>query len=714
MADTLQDLASQLGPDENSLVGKAIKLWRKVAGLIDPTGLPAGQLAPGFQGGLEELAHTATIGQIPKTKMEWGMAAAPLLLPGIRSLTKQKKTIPGKEPMKSYAWDSSLDIGQQRHSWSDRPLNSVDLGWSDPVFGREYKVLDSPINQVITAPKQVPNNPTFFSNVLEAFENPKIPNKLSREQALAVLKSPGVKSEELKWLGMEEFLKGKQKFTKQEIADWVRDNQVDVHEIKSNTGADTNFASPGVVENGAFDSKYSQYTLPGGENYREVLLQWGNKPKATQQELIDGVIKELDLQRIPGDPPRWEGRFGDHYYYEHDLARMAEQKAPPNVNFTTGHFDQPNILAHFRLKDRVTPDGKKVLFVEEVQSDWQKKLRAMDKAGQDPTTTWDYKASKILHEKGLGEHAPYTKEQVGYYNEAPNPLVEEALGLGRELGIDYVPNAPLARDYPALAMKRILRMAAEEGYDAIGWTTGQQQAKRYNQAMLGAVDKLDYDLTGQKLTAWKDGKEIQSFDAPVSRLPELVGQEAAEKLLSQVEPVDSLKSFDQWKKHYFQEDGNPEGGWRDRTTGQPFDNLELWQIFNDPKMLGDSQRKPTPLPASIDSPSLTVGERGYADVYDKQLRQIADKIGKQFGARSQSGKVKIGNKQVPAYPGSPIFIQSTEPFLEDIHLFPITPTLRSTSQSKGFPLFTLAPIGLGLSAATQYLNQQKEKKQQKR
>ena len=42
------------------------------------------------------------------------------------------------------------------------------------------------------------------------------------------------------------------------------------------------------------------------------------------------------------------------------------------VNFTAGHFSEPNVLAHYRTNDRVI-DGKKTLFLEEVQSDWHQK-----------------------------------------------------------------------------------------------------------------------------------------------------------------------------------------------------------------------------------------------------------------------------------------------------------------------------------------------------
>jgi hypothetical protein len=39
------------------------------------------------------------------------------------------------------------------------------------------------------------------------------------------------------------------------------------------------------------------------------------------------------------------------------------------ANYRSPHWDEPNVLAHVRFNDRVT-DGKKTLFIEEVQSDW--------------------------------------------------------------------------------------------------------------------------------------------------------------------------------------------------------------------------------------------------------------------------------------------------------------------------------------------------------
>ena len=46
----------------------------------------------------------------------------------------------------------------------------------------------------------------------------------------------------------------------------------------------------------------------------------------------------------------------------------ANPRYSQTPDYQSGHFDEPNILAHFRTTDR-TIDGKKTLFVEEIQSD---------------------------------------------------------------------------------------------------------------------------------------------------------------------------------------------------------------------------------------------------------------------------------------------------------------------------------------------------------
>ena len=50
---------------------------------------------------------------------------------------------------------------------------------------------------------------------------------------------------------------------------------------------------------------------------------------------------------------------------------LYEQYSKESDNdFTTGHWETPNVLAHVRFNERTGPNGERVLFIEEIQSDW--------------------------------------------------------------------------------------------------------------------------------------------------------------------------------------------------------------------------------------------------------------------------------------------------------------------------------------------------------
>ena len=66
--------------------------------------------------------------------------------------------------------------------------------------------------------------PIFKSNVVKSVE--KIPNKGSGPQILGQIKNiPGVKEAEIKWIGLDDFLKNKKTVTKQEVSDFVNQNR---------------------------------------------------------------------------------------------------------------------------------------------------------------------------------------------------------------------------------------------------------------------------------------------------------------------------------------------------------------------------------------------------------------------------------------------------------------------------------------------------------
>jgi hypothetical protein len=292
------------------------------------------------------------------------------------------------------------------------------------------------------------------------------------------------------------------------------------------------------------DTKFGGYTLPGGENYREVLLKM---PQSSEY-----VVRNKSDQILSRHPDRASA-----------LAEMQKQKVDdPYVNidkasdiegFKSQHWDDPNVLAHLRLADRTGPNGEKILHVEEIQSDWGQqgkkegfkqqpdptKETPLLEAKQDAQFAWEKARSDFLkghedyqktlqdqtmrmaerwgltpeeiaadHAKGAQEWANMSPRQKlahaqSEFMRSENPTAlphyaqrdaEVAAAQEREKtrnalfayqkSIDTgIPSAPYVTNTQAwtdLALKRALKEAAEGGYDKLVWTPGAEQAKRYD------------------------------------------------------------------------------------------------------------------------------------------------------------------------------------------------------------------------------------------
>jgi len=67
--------------------------------------------------------------------------------------------------------------------------------------------------------------------------------------------------------------------------------------------------------------------------------------------------------------------------YREMLLNLPYQKGP---EYFGPHWDEPNVLAHMRLSDRAGPNGEKVLHLEELQSDWHQQGRDKGYKGSMP------------------------------------------------------------------------------------------------------------------------------------------------------------------------------------------------------------------------------------------------------------------------------------------------------------------------------------------
>lgn len=122
-----------------------------------------------------------------------------------------------------------------------------------------------------------------------------------------------------------------------------------------------------------------------------------------------------------------------------------------------------------------------------------------------------------------------------------------------------IPAAPFESNWAELAFKRMLRYAAENGFDKVAWTTGAQQAERYSlNNYFSSVSRWDintddmpgryYTLNGSTkigINVNEDGQIISaSLDELVGKpLSDVVGKEVASKMM-EMEDRSSLEDIE--------------------------------------------------------------------------------------------------------------------------------------------------------------------------
>ena len=164
---------------------------------------------------------------------------------------------------------------------------------------------------------------------------------------------PGIKPDEIKHSGFDAL--GTKAIPREQAAQHLRENAVPVEETQ--LGGKGRNTSP----------KFEEYSLPGGENYREVLLHLPTE--TVTPERARAFLK----QRFE------EGHLTqkEYDYYKNDPSALyTDETMRARPDYKSSHWpDVPNVLAHIRMSDRKGPNGEKVLHVEELQSDWGQQKR---------------------------------------------------------------------------------------------------------------------------------------------------------------------------------------------------------------------------------------------------------------------------------------------------------------------------------------------------
>ena len=281
---------------------------------------------------------------------------------------------------------------------------------------------------------------------------------------------------------------------------------------------------PYAYESVANEVKFGNYQLEGEkENYKEVLV--------TLPEI--NVPEKVKKARIIAEEMNKGIRDINDSEVTKSLQILAEYNTKSGKIFYANHFEEPNILVHLRMNTRKDSQGNKVLFLEEIQSDWgqkgkqigfddkaeakriddeitklgiekakfvlgsehnklhneviqplAKKLYGKDYYNLDHNEKMEvdfqvFSKDKPLHEK-LKKAEDEFKNKISEFDKKQNELEQERDDLGKKL---KPPKAPFVTDTNAwtkLGLKVALKEAVKQGVDKIAWTTGEQQNERYD------------------------------------------------------------------------------------------------------------------------------------------------------------------------------------------------------------------------------------------
>lgn len=438
------------------------------------------------------------------------------------------------------------------------------------------------------AKKKAAEQPTaepFYSHAAKVIAE-KIGGSASPDQVRKTLLNAGVKPEEMKWSGLDELLNSAtgpvnkaDLLAKAESLPKV--NEIVKREKRGN----------GIKIGTA---KYGQYQLPGGSNYREALYQLPYRDPFTEylnhlQDKYGATGDDLRVKVTPEEDAK--------------LDALNKARGGPSPNFKSSHWDEPNVLGHLRLKDYKGPNGEKLLHVDELQSDWHQ-------AGRDKGYKTEFPADK---KKRLEELRTHIKENMmGSLSTDEirrSPEWNEFNRLNTE-ELDHkhggVPDAPLKKTWHEHLLKRVLRHAAEGGYDGITWTPGEQQADRYD--LSKHIDSLYHEKNDDgtyNIVAHKPGdvrdqgtQVIYKEDVEPHELEGMIGKELAGKVAA----------------------GEGEKPGEDDRYGSPYRD---WR--------------------AIRGVNLKTGGEGMKGFYDKIVPDYLNKVGKKYGVKVGTTTLKTGD-----------------------------------------------------------------------
>lgn len=366
--------------------------------------------------------------------------------------------------------------------------------------------------------------------------------------------------------------------------------------------------------------------------------------------------------------------------------------------------ENDNILLHTRFNSRIDAEGKKTLFIEEIQSDWHQQGRKKGYANEEAKK----KAGEILAEKkdaveavlkrldNLGfETLTEAKNAIKYHNDwasrweiksAEDVKAIEEYREAYEEGLksaEGVANAPFAdlNKYSELAMKRLIGFAAEHGFEKVAWTTGEQQAERWSGALQRHVQEIRVspDSTPEALkikVVRAGGTNVSDFIAKQAKgasydeatgyltiKPEEIGTIFGKGIQDEVLGRANAMREKPPEKPYTDEEYTTardaaNKARNDWLEGRYDENLTLDEKNALSRVHDEAEANLAKIVQAMESDSvidgldMKVSDKGMKEVYDKVLVNTANSIIKKYGAKVKAANIDTGAKKLKITDGT--------------------------------------------------------------
>ena len=376
--------------------------------------------------------------------------------------------------------------------------------------------------------------------------------KATGAQWLAMLrKAPGVKPEELDWLGLPQWLEGQTSLPKEALLDFIAQHQIQVKEVVKNEQLAERQASRYERRRRETEEAFTQYLrqntpLIPAERYRtleavadreqalELVASDAQVPltedfrrlaQAFRSAVIESEDNVFNSRSVPTAKPRfghgnlvvpggsdytellltlpqryvqrrfqettpaprgrgyhvkrasngqtWDllnprGELVERFASRDDAELLGDLKnkdwrAARATPFRSDHWSEKNILAHVRFDTRTDADGQRVLFLNELQSDWHQsaqRMGGMTFVGYQSQFRVGEPREEVVGALGVKRTVyPVIGPKGEYHAYSSRADAERRVEFDRN---HAVPDAPFKASWPLLAVKRMLRAEAAQ------------------------------------------------------------------------------------------------------------------------------------------------------------------------------------------------------------------------------------------------------------